>query len=271
MRILTGLAKRLAADPRRGAATNQRYVAPVSRSGGARRGVSLKPSGQRVVAGKSQQEEIVMKTKGLIFISCLAAGALIASPALGEPEKKSTAASTSKSKRMAPRTTQVTPSYRHQQNRQKVSSRTGNTGYHAGTRYTGTRSYAGRQYSGTGYYSGTPQYRANTYYGGTSYYYGGGSYPYYGYYSGWPSSYWGGYPYSGYNNYYSYYTPTYGYNASLVAAVQRRLGQLGYFHGVVDGVVGPRTRGAIAAFESRNGLAADGRISRPLLDRLGLG
>ena len=80
----------------------------------------------------------------------------------------------------------------------------------------------------------------------------------------------GGYPYSGYNNYYSYYTPTYGYNASMVAAVQRRLGQLGYYHGVVDGVIGPQTSGAIAAFESRNGLAVDGTISRPLLNTLGL-
>ena len=119
--------------------------------------------------------------------------------------------------------------------------------------------------------------------GGTRYYYGGGSYPYYGYYSGWPYSNWGygtysgyypysyrgGYPHSGYNNYYSYYTPTYGYNASMVAAVQRRLGQLGYYHGVVDGVIGPQTRGAIASFESRNGLAVDGSISRPLLDSWG--
>ena len=86
-----------------------------------------------------------MKTKGLVFISCLAAGALIASPALGKPAKKSEDASMSKSKRMAPRTTQVAPTNRYQKNRQKVSSRTGNTRYHAGTRYTGTRSYAGRQ------------------------------------------------------------------------------------------------------------------------------
>src|SRR4030095_7106202 len=84
-----------------------------------------------------------------------------------------------------------------------------------------------------------------------------------GYY---PYSYWGGYPYSGYNNlyrgynnYYSYYTPTSGYNASMVAAVQRRLGQLGYYHGVVDGVIGPQTRGAIAAFERRKGLAGGGK------------
>jgi putative peptidoglycan binding protein len=215
-----------------------------------------------------------MKTKGLIFVSCLAAGALMASPAMGKPTKKS---SVSKSKRMAPQMTQVT---RHNQN---ISPRMGTTRYYGGTRYSGTRSYAGRQYAGTGYYGGT-RYYGNYYGGGTRYYYGGGSYPYYGYSSGWPSSNWGygtswgyspysyygGYPYSGYNNYYSYYTPTYGYNASMVAAVQRRLGQLGYYHGVVDGVIGPQTRGAIAAFESRNGLAVDGTISRPLLDSLGL-
>jgi hypothetical protein len=175
----------------------------------------------------------------------------------------------------------VTPKYRYKQNTNSRMSGTRDVRSH----YSGARLYSGRQYGGTNYhYNGTRQYAANTYYGGTRYYYGSGSYPYYGYNSGWPNSswdygaasgyypysYWGGYPYSGYNNYYSYYTPTYGYNAPLVAAVQRRLGQLGYYHGVVDGVVGPRTRGAIAAFESRNGLVADARISRPLLDRLGL-
>ena len=56
----------------------------------------------------------------------------------------------------------------------------------------------------------------------------------------------------------------------MVAAVQQRLGRLGYYHGVVDGVMGPQTRSAIAAFESRNGMAVDGTISRPLLDSLGL-
>src|ERR1043166_2427146 len=222
-----------------------------------------------------------MKIKALVFISCLAAGALVASPASGKPAKKSTDASVSKPKRMAPQTTQVTRNHRHSQN---ISPGKGRTRYYGGTGYTGTRSYGGRQYSGTRYDGGTPYY-GHSYGGGTRYYYSGGSYPYYGYNSGWPNSYWGygtswgyypysywgGYPYSGYNNYYSYYTPTYGYNASLVAAVQRRLGQLGYYHGVVDGVAGPRTRGAIAAFESRNGLVVDGRISRPLIDRLGLG
>ena len=226
-----------------------------------------------------------MKTKGLIFVSCLAAGALIASPAMGKPAKKSTV---SKSKRMAPQATQV---IRHNQN---VSPRMGNT------RSYRTRAYAGRQYTGTRYYGGTRNYATRNYYGGgTRYYYGGGyAYPNYGYYSGWPYSNWGygtsgyypysyygGYPYSGYNNYYSYYggypysgysnrysyyTPTYSYSGSTVAAVQQRLGRLGYYHGSVDGVIGPQTRNAIAAFQSRNGMAVDGTINRPLLNSLGL-
>jgi len=200
-----------------------------------------------------------MKTKRLLFISCLAASALIASPSFGKPAKKSASMSQSKAKRVAPQTTQVV------RNDRQITT------------------LALRQYAGTRYYGGT-RYYSNYYGGGTRYYYGGGSYPNYGYYSGWPNSNWGygrssgyypysyygGYPYSGYNNYYSYYTPTYGYNASMVAAVQRRLGQLGYYHGVVDGVIGPQTRSAIAAFESRNGLAVDGSISRPLLNQLGL-
>jgi hypothetical protein len=224
-----------------------------------------------------------MKTKALIFVSCLAAGALMTSPAMGKPAKKS---SMSKANRMAPQTTQMT---RHNQ---RVSSRMSSN-----MRHYGSRSYAGRQQTATRYYGGTRYYRNGNYYtGGSRYYYGGG-YPSYSYYSGWPSSSWGyatsgyypysyygGYPYSGYNNYYSYYggypygtynsysyyTPTYSYSGSMVAAVQRRLGRLGYYQGVVDGVIGPQTRSAIAAFESRNGMAVDGTISRPLLDSLGL-
>jgi len=202
-----------------------------------------------------------MKSKGLIFVSCLAAGALVSSPAAAKPTKKS------KSNRTTSQTTQVTRDH------QNISPRTVSAGYYNGSPFSGTRSYSGRQYTGTRYYSGAPYY--NNYYGaGGRYYYGGGSYPYYSYYGTspgyYPYSYWGGYPYGGYNNYYSYYTPNYGYSASMVAAVQRRLGQFGYYHGVVDGVIGPQTRGAIAAFESRNGLAVDGTISRPLLDTLGL-
>jgi len=48
-----------------------------------------------------------MKTKGLVFVSCLAAGALITSPAIGKPAKKA-AGSSSRPQRMTARTTQAT-------------------------------------------------------------------------------------------------------------------------------------------------------------------
>jgi hypothetical protein len=222
----------------------------------------------------------MMKTKRVLFISCLAAGAVIASPSFGKPAKKSAGMSQSKMTRVAPHTTQV------MQHNQNVSTRSSGTRYYGGTRYSGTRSYAARQYSGTRYYGATRNYGNyyGNYGGGTGYYYGGSAYPNYSYYSGSPYSNWGystaggyypytyggGYPYSGYNNYYSYYTPTYGYSGSMVASVQQRLGRLGYYHGVVDGVMGPQTRSAIAAFESRNGMPVDGTINRPLLNTLGV-
>jgi len=122
--------------------------------------------------------------------------------------------------------------------------------------------------------------------GGRSYYYGGGGYyggGYYPYYSsgptfsigigsgyGYGSPYYGGYPYSyGYSPY-SYGTHYYSNGGNVVAAVQGRLAERGYYHGAVDGVAGPRTRSAIAHWEARHGMYADGRIDRPLLHSLGL-
>ena len=73
----------------------------------------------QLLRGNQKEEEILMKTKRLLFISCLAAGALIASPSFGKPAKKSAAMSQSKATRVAPHTTQV---MRHNQN---MSPRTG--------------------------------------------------------------------------------------------------------------------------------------------------
>ena len=206
-------------------------------------------------------------------MSCCAAAALTASPALAGMHKKSGGMFASKPQRMAARTTQMTP----------------NAGYAARQMEPmyNRNNYGGSRYAGTRYYGN------NGYYGGSPYYYGGGYGYSYGNSSVWPyvaasvapfvaSSLWapgygyGGYPYN-YSNYggypynQTYYGYGYGYSGSTVAAVQRRLGELGYYHGVVDGSAGPRTRAAIAAFESRHGLVVDGTISRPLLGRLGLG
>ena len=110
-------------------------------------------------------------------------------------------------------------------------------------------------------------------------YYGG--YPYYGgYYAGYPS--YGGYPYGysynpyGYNNYYSSSSP-YSYNQysnrdydSVVIRVQQGLARSGYYRGPIDGVIGPRTRYAILAYERNHGLPADGVIGNRLLRTMGL-
>jgi hypothetical protein len=95
-------------------------------------------------------------------------------------------------------------------------------------------------------------------------------YPYYDYGYGYP--YYGPYPYD-----YGYYTPSTTYNAergitddATVAAVQRRLARGGYYHGSIDGVIGPGTRNAIRAFESNNGLPVEGVIDRQLLRTMGL-
>jgi len=105
----------------------------------------------------------------------------------------------------------------------------------------------------------------------SNFYFGIGlGYPYYGYGYGYP--YYGAYPYG-----YGYYAPRTSVYATssinddaTVAAVQRRLARGGYYHGSVDGVIGPGTRSAIRAFERRNGLPVDGLIDHQLLRTMGL-
>jgi peptidoglycan hydrolase-like protein with peptidoglycan-binding domain len=43
-----------------------------------------------------------------------------------------------------------------------------------------------------------------------------------------------------------------------VAELQRRLSRAGYYHGSVDGVLGPQTRRAIRAYEADHGYADAG-------------
>src|SRR5436309_15093954 len=66
-------------------------------------------------------------------------------------------------------------------------------------------------------------------------------YPYYGYYH---------YDYYGYNDY--------GYaNTNIVVEVQRGLARAGYYHGPIDGIVGPQPRRAIRAYERDHNLPAE--------------
>ena len=75
------------------------------------------------------------------------------------------------------------------------------------------------------------------------------------------------YPYS--YGYYAPYQDGYGVSVSIVIQVQRRLAHAGYYHGAIDGVMGPRTRYAIRAYERNRGLPIDGTISRQLLTTMG--
>ena len=90
----------------------------------------------------------------------------------------------------------------------------------------------------------------------------------------WNSGYW--YPAWGYASgaYYPYDGPIYGYNDltpdQVVVNVQAQLQRDGYYSGPVDGVLGPMTRQAIAAFQADRGLAITSAVDRPTLSSLGL-
>ena len=91
----------------------------------------------------------------------------------------------------------------------------------------------------------------------------------------WNTGYW--YPAWGYNPYgwYSYDGPIYtGYADRtpdrIIEDVQLALQQQGYYAGSVDGLLGSQTRGALAAFQSDNGLAITSAVDRPTLQTLGL-
>ena len=54
----------------------------------------------------------------------------------------------------------------------------------------------------------------------------------------------------------------------VVEAVQRELAAAGYYKGIVDGVIGRKTRQAIMAYQQAQGLEADGRPSTDLAEHI---
>ena len=81
---------------------------------------------------------------------------------------------------------------------------------------------------------------------------------------------WGYYP----NAYYAWDGPIYGYNHlppdQVIANVQATLQQQGYYHGDVDGLVGPLTRAALADYQRDHGLYETAAIDQPTLESLGM-
>ena len=77
-----------------------------------------------------------------------------------------------------------------------------------------------------------------------------------------------GYGYPDYYDYYpySYYDNNEYFNVEL--AVQQELAKLGYYHGPVDGVIGPETQRAIRWFQSTDKIPVTGRIDNATLRAL---
>lgn len=92
----------------------------------------------------------------------------------------------------------------------------------------------------------------------------------------WNAGYW--YPAWGYDTsaaYYPYDGPIYVGNDpkpfdQIVADVQTSLQEQGYYHGEVDGLVGPLTQEALAEYQRAQGLEPTAAIDEPTLESLGL-
>jgi hypothetical protein len=93
----------------------------------------------------------------------------------------------------------------------------------------------------------------------------------------WNAGYW--YPAWGYDQtaaYYPYDGPIYvGKSAKpfdqIVADVQTVLQEQGHYKGEVDGLVGPKTQEALAAYQTASGLEPTAAIDQPTLESLGMG
>jgi hypothetical protein len=87
------------------------------------------------------------------------------------------------------------------------------------------------------------------FFGGFGFPFWGVGYPYWGYPYPYPYGY-GYYPYYG-SPYYGYGASSYGGSGSYsgVVQLQRRLVRAGYYHGRIDGIMGPRTREALRAYQ----------------------
>ena len=90
----------------------------------------------------------------------------------------------------------------------------------------------------------------------------------------WDAGYW--FPAWGYDPYayYPYDGPIYAYNGlapdQVIADVQAQLQRDGYYDGPIDGILGPMTQDAIAAFQANNGLEVTSTIDEPTLSTLGI-
>jgi hypothetical protein len=131
--------------------------------------------------------------------------------------------------------------------------------------YTNQQQYTrSNNYGGLWFPTNTHNSWNNNWNHNNQYYYNNHNYGWYN--GGWLIIDAGFYPY--YAN--SGYSSGYGYRGSSVSSVQIRLTDQGYYHGPIDGDLGPMTRNAIADYQGDYGLRVTGRINDPLLQSLRL-
>jgi hypothetical protein len=59
-------------------------------------------------------------------------------------------------------------------------------------------------------------------------------------------------------------------DSTIATAAQEQLARRGYYHGEIDGILGPETRRAIMRYQSDHGLRVTGRLNMDMLHALGL-
>ena len=113
----------------------------------------------------------------------------------------------------------------------------------------------------SGFYPWRPYWYPDDYY----------AYNYYGYPYSYDQGYYDSGAYGG-EQYYDQngYQSSDQYTDSTVADAQERLARQGYYHGEIDGILGPETRRAIVRYQSDHGLGATGRLNTDTLQALGL-
>ena len=129
----------------------------------------------------------------------------------------------------------------------------------SGPQYEAFRSYRSERHDRNWYHS--RYHRVELIAGGYYYFNSGYWYPAWGYDTG--------------NEYYAYDAPIYvGHRAEppdrVIADVQAELQQMGYYDGEVDGLTGPLTRAALAAYQADQGLQVTAVMDEPTLNSLNL-
>ena len=226
--------------------------------------------GEKQQAEQQRKSENAPATAAKTSTSPAVVGTNAAPPASGAGQQNAQARGTGAARKPAPQQVQQVKSqhanFRAQPKPQQVPSVTYNQNY----RVEGSDHWQGQQYQVFRSYH--PEWHDEGWY--RSRYsrvelIGGG---YYFFNNGYWFPAWG---YSPSAQYYAYDGPIYvGSRAvppdQVIADTQALLQQMGYYTGEVDGLLGPLTRQALAAYQADQGLTTTASIDQPTLDSLGL-